>query len=104
MMSICDLSATELLAKIRTREVGAREAVRAYLDRISAQDAQLGCYLLVDEKGALARAAEIDAEIGRGAAVGPLAGLPIALKDIFVTRGLETTCASKILRGWIPPY
>src|SRR5207247_926638 len=60
----------------------------------------LGCYLKVDEAGALAQAEAVDA----GRVGGPLAGVPVALKDMFVTRGLPTTCGSKILDGWVPPY
>jgi aspartyl-tRNA(Asn)/glutamyl-tRNA(Gln) amidotransferase subunit A len=97
---ICDLSATEIADRIARREVSAVEVTRAFLDRIKTHDGKLGCYLSVDEKGALAQAAEVDA----GTRTGPLAGVPVALKDIFVTRGIETTCGSKILKGWVPPY
>src|SRR5262249_19365123 len=64
----------------------------------------LGCYLRLDAERALTRARTIDAQLARGESPGPLAGVPVALKDIFVTRGLETTCGSRILRGWVPPY
>ena len=97
---ICDLSASEIADQIARREVSAVEVTRAFLDRIKTHDGKLGCYLSVDEKGALAQAAEVD----DGKRTGPLAGVPVALKDIFVTRGLETTCGSKILKGWVPPY
>src|SRR5262245_2952920 len=97
---VCDLSASELARRIAARELGAREVTRAFLDRIATHDAQLGCYLAVDEPGALAQADAVDA----GRVRGPLAGVPVALKDIFVTRGLATTCGSKILKGWVPPY
>ncbi len=103
-MSLCELSLSELLERLERKEVSAHEAARSYLERITALDGKLGAYLRVDERGALAAAEAIDARRARGEPVGPLAGAPIALKDIFVTEGLETTCASKILRGWIPPY
>ncbi len=104
MSSIVGLSLSELLEGLERKTISAREATRAYLDRIAALDPRLGCYLRVDERGALASAEAIDAGRLRGEAVGALGGVPVALKDIFVTEGLETTCASKILRGWIPPY
>ena len=74
---------------------------RAYLDRIAAEDGELGAYLHVDPEAALARAAEIDAA---GAAGTGLAGVPVALKDVVVTEGVPTTSGSKILEGWRPPY
>ena len=103
-MSLCEQPLCELTERLARRDVSAREATRAYLDRIAALDGRLGCYLRVDEAGALAAADAVDARRARGEAVGILAGAPVALKDIFVTEGLETTCGSKILRGWIPPY
>jgi aspartyl-tRNA(Asn)/glutamyl-tRNA(Gln) amidotransferase subunit A len=69
-----------------------------------ALDGKLGCYLLVDADGARRRADQVDAAIAAGRDPGLLAGVPIGLKDIFVTRGLETTAGSKILRGFVPPY
>jgi len=97
-------SAAAQARRVKAREVSARELARAYLDRIAAADDTLGAYLLVDEAGALARADAIDAAIARGDDPGPLAGVPLGLKDILVTRGVATTAASKILDGWIPPY
>jgi aspartyl-tRNA(Asn)/glutamyl-tRNA(Gln) amidotransferase subunit A len=99
-MSVCDLSASELADRIARREISAVEVTRAHLDRIKTHDAKLGCYLHIDEKGALAQAADVDA----GKRSGALAGVPVAVKDIFVTRGMATTCGSKILDGWVPPY
>jgi len=83
-------------------EVSATELVQAYLERISVVDARVQAYLLVDEEGALAAAAAVDAKPRD--ARGPWEGVPIALKDILCTKGLETTCASRILKGYIPPY
>jgi aspartyl-tRNA(Asn)/glutamyl-tRNA(Gln) amidotransferase subunit A len=76
------------------------DLTRAYLDRIAAEDGELGAYLHVDPEAALARAAEIDAA---GSPTG-LAGVPVALKDVVVTEGVPTTSGSKILEGWTPPY
>jgi len=97
-------SASAQAAKVRAREVSAVELTAAYVERIAACDAALGSYLAVDADGALDRAAQIDRALARGEAVGPLAGVPLALKDVLVTRGLATTAASRILDGWIPPY
>ena len=74
---------------------------RAYLDRIAAEDGELGSYLHVDPEAALARAAEIDAAGDAGTG---LNGVPVALKDVVVTEGVPTTSGSKILEGWRPPY
>jgi aspartyl-tRNA(Asn)/glutamyl-tRNA(Gln) amidotransferase subunit A len=101
---LCWLPAAEQARRVRGRELSARELTAAHLERIEALDARLGAYLLVDGEGALARADEIDRALARGDDAGPLAGVPIALKDIFVTRGMATTTASRILAGWIPPY
>ncbi len=89
---------------VRARKFKARDLTEAYLDRVARLDRALGAFLLVDSEGARRRADDIDRRIAAGEDVGPLAGVPIALKDIFVTRGIETTCGSKILRGFVPPY
>jgi len=98
------LPATELARRVRARELGAVELVRVTLERIAAADPRLGSFLHVDADGAERRAAEIDAALARRVDPGPLAGVPVALKDVLVTRGLPTTAGSKILDGWIPPY
>ena len=89
----------ELLA---AGEVSATELTRAYLDRIGEVDEAVQAYLLVDETGALAGAAAVDAK--PPAERLPWEGVPIGLKDIFCVKGMETTCASRILKGYIPPY
>jgi aspartyl-tRNA(Asn)/glutamyl-tRNA(Gln) amidotransferase subunit A len=89
---------------VRAGKLRARDLTEAYLDRIARLDGALGCYLLVDADGARRRADAVDAARAAGRDPGPLAGVPIGIKDIFVTRGVETTCASKILRGFIPPF
>ena len=68
--------------------------------RIEAHDQQVGSYLLVDEKGALAQAKAVDEKLAAGQDLGPLAGVPVAIKDLLVTKGLATTAGSKILDGW----
>jgi aspartyl-tRNA(Asn)/glutamyl-tRNA(Gln) amidotransferase subunit A len=92
------MTAAEIAAKIAAKEMSAREVTSAYLSRAKASD--LNSYVLVDEEGALAQADAVD----RGERSGPLAGVPVGLKDLFVTKGVATTAASKILAGWIPPY
>jgi aspartyl-tRNA(Asn)/glutamyl-tRNA(Gln) amidotransferase subunit A len=93
--------AAELGRRLAAGEITAAEITGAYLDRIAAEDGELGAYLHVDPEAALARAAELDAagSVGTG-----IAGLPVALKDVVVTEGMPTTSGSKILEGWRPPY
>jgi aspartyl-tRNA(Asn)/glutamyl-tRNA(Gln) amidotransferase subunit A len=98
------LSAAELAATIAAGDVSAVEATRAHLDRISEVDDRVHAFLHIDEDGALAAAARVDDKRASGAPLGPLAGVPLALKDVFTTRGLPTTCGSRILEGWLPPY
>jgi aspartyl-tRNA(Asn)/glutamyl-tRNA(Gln) amidotransferase subunit A len=98
------LGAAELQARIARRELSAVAATRAALERIARVDGRLHAFLHVDEAGALAAAAAVDAALARGAAPGPLAGVPVALKDNLVTRGIPTTCGSRMLAGWVPPY
>jgi aspartyl-tRNA(Asn)/glutamyl-tRNA(Gln) amidotransferase subunit A len=89
---------------VRAGQLRAREVTEAYLDRIQRLDKALGCYLVTDADGARRAADAVDAARAAGRDPGALAGVPIGIKDIYVTRGIETTCASKILRGFIPPY
>ena len=97
-------SIASLASGVRDRRWKSRELVEAYLDRIARLDGPLGSFLLVDAAGARRKADEVDARIAAGADPGPLGGVPIGLKDIYVTRGMETTCASKILTGFVPPF
>lgn len=97
------LSARELARRLAKKEIGARELASHYLERISAQDARYGCYLKVDPEWTLAQAEAAQKLIDSGQS-GPLTGVPVALKDNLSTLGVETTCASKILKGYVPPY
>ncbi|MEO6951667.1 MAG: Asp-tRNA(Asn)/Glu-tRNA(Gln) amidotransferase subunit GatA [Polyangia bacterium] len=102
------MSATDPVAVIadavRSKKVTALEVTEAYLARIAEHDGKLGCYYRVDQDGARALARNIDEKIARGEDPGLLAGVPIGVKDLLVTSGVETTAGSKILAGWIPPY
>jgi len=90
--------------KIKAGEVGVEEATRAALAQIRALEPTLNCYVTVDEAGALARAKEVQKQITDGTLTGPLAGVPVAIKDNMCTEGLLTTCSSKILANFKPTY
>jgi aspartyl-tRNA(Asn)/glutamyl-tRNA(Gln) amidotransferase subunit A len=100
MTDLVRMTAAELAAAVAAREVSAVEVARAHLDRIAEIDDRLHAFLQVDAEGALVQAGRVDA----GELAGPLAGVPLALKDVIVTRGVPTTAGSRILKGWIPPY
>jgi aspartyl-tRNA(Asn)/glutamyl-tRNA(Gln) amidotransferase subunit A len=97
-------SVADTARRIAAGEVTALAVVEATLARITAIDGTLGAYLAVDGDGARAAAAEIDRRRAQNLPLPALAGVPIALKDVLVTRGLATTAGSKILEGWLPPY
>ena len=97
-------SATELAEAIAEGEVSAEEVTRSHLDRISAVDADVHAFLEVLTDDALASARAIDAKRAAGDRLGPLAGVPLALKDVLTMSGVPTTCGSRILEGWRPPY
>ncbi len=97
-------SAATLASAMAEGEVSAREVTQAHLDRIAEVDDRVHAFLYVDTADALAAADDIDARRARGDQLGPLAGVPLALKDILAMRGVPTTCGSRILEGWRPPY
>ncbi|MEQ1821671.1 MAG: Asp-tRNA(Asn)/Glu-tRNA(Gln) amidotransferase subunit GatA [Fimbriimonadaceae bacterium] len=102
-MSLVNLTATELARKLAGREVSAVEVANAHLEAIATKNADYGAFLHVCKAEALEMAAIAQAKIDEGTA-GPLTGVPIALKDNISTLGIPTTCASRILEGYIPPY
>lgn len=102
-MSLADLTAAELRAKLTAREVSAREVARAHLDRVAQRDGEIGAFLSIDEDCTLRQADKAQARLDRGEA-GPLTGIPIALKDNLSTTDFPTTCASRILEGYRAPF
>lgn len=101
---LTSLTAADIAARIAAGEVTAVEVTEAHLARIDAVDEKVHAFLHIDREGALAQARAVDEKRARGERLGPLAGVPLALKDIFTTEGVPTTVGSKILEGWIPPY
>src|SRR3954471_10821997 len=104
MTDVTTWTAARTAESIASGEVSAVEVTQAHLDRIAAVDGKVHAFLHVDTDGALAAAATVDARRGTGEALGPLAGVPLALKDVLAQQGIPTTCGSKILEGWRPPY
>lgn len=103
-MSLMSLTAVELGRKIKEKEVTVEEAVTAALDAIEKREAQVHSFVTVDREGALKRAKDVQAKIDAGELTGPLAGVPVAIKDNMCTKGLLTTCSSKILYNFVPTY
>jgi len=103
-MTFTSTPAVDLAAGIAAGDYSAREVATAFLDRIAETDGELNAFLAVDTPGALAAADAVDAARAAGETLGPLAGVPVAVKDVIATEGLVTTCGSRILEGWIPPY
>ena len=104
MNELVRATAAELAGLIADGEVSSREVTQAHLDQIEAVDGRINAFLHVATERALASADAVDAQRAAGAELGPLAGVPLAMKDIFCTKGMPTTCGSRILEGWVPPY
>ena len=98
------LSAADLAGRLRSGEVSSVDATQAHLDRIAAVDGVVNAFLHVSTDDALRTARSVDERRAAGEELHPLAGVPIAVKDVVVTQGMPTTAGSKILEGWIPPY
>ena len=97
-------SAAEMATALSKKEVSALDLANEHFDRIEKVDADVHAFLYLDKEGALAQAKAVDAKRAAGEKLSPLAGVPLALKDVMAQRGIPTTCGSKILEGWRPPY
>ncbi|MEV6097893.1 Asp-tRNA(Asn)/Glu-tRNA(Gln) amidotransferase subunit GatA [Nocardia sp. NPDC051981] len=104
MTDLTKLSAAELADKIHAREVSSVEVTEAHIQRIAEVDGEINAFLHVAGEQALLTAAEVDRQVAGGKVVSALAGVPLALKDVFTTTDMPTTCGSKILEGWVSPY
>ena len=103
-MDLMSLTAVELGQKIKNKEVTVKEAVEESLRRIDALEKDINSFVTVDKEGALKQAEEVQKKIDSGELTGPLAGVPVAIKDNMCTKGLLTTCSSKILGNFVPTY
>ncbi|MFN3476870.1 MAG: amidase, partial [Candidatus Methylomirabilales bacterium] len=103
-MEPCRLTIHELRQLILKREISAAEVTEAYLRRIEAVEPKIKAYVTLTPEEALAQATFVDQKLGRGQPVGLLAGIPLAIKDVICTKGIRTTCSSRILETYIPPY
>jgi len=103
-MNLYSLTIHELHQKLKKREISSAELTESVYQRISATEDKLHSFITLCRESAQAEAKKADARLARGDGASPLLGIPIALKDIFLTQGLLTTCASKILGNFIPPY
>jgi len=103
-MAVSKESALGLSALIKAKKLGVVELTSAYIDAIEKKDSRYNAFLTVAKDKALARAKEIQSRLDKGEALSPLAGVPIAVKDNISTEGIETTCASKMLKGYTPVF
>lgn len=103
-MDICSMTALELGKKIKQKKISVMEAVEASLERIEDMEPKINSFVTVDAEGALKRAGEIQKDIDEGRITSPLAGVPVGIKDNMCTRGLLTTCSSKILENFKPTF
>lgn len=103
-MNILDYTAVELSDRIKKGEIKVAEAVEAVFARIDEREEALNCYITLEKEKALARAGEVQKQIDEGTLTGPLAGVPFAIKDNLCTKGIRTTCGSKILGNFVPAY
>ena len=103
-MGLLDLTAVELAGQIKSGKTTAVEAMEAVIANIDSKEEELNCYVTFDREAALSAAKEAQKKIEAGELTGPLAGVPIAIKDNMCTEGVLTTCSSKILGNFIPQF
>ena len=103
-MNMTMSSAAELASALQKGETTSVECTTAFLDRIDSTNPTINAFLSVDRDGALAKAEAVDAARSKGKPLGPLAGLPVAVKDVLCTVDQRTTCASRMLKTYEPPY
>src|SRR5437899_1693788 len=103
-MSVTERTAADLLAALQRGELSSEALTGEFLHAIRTRDRQLRAFLHVDETAALAQARAIDKKRASGQPLGKLVGLPVALKDLLCTQGQRTTCGSKVLQQFVPPY
>lgn len=103
-MELCDLTLKEAHEGLKNKKLSSRELALSCLQRIDRVEDELNAFITVTAEEALRKADEVDQAIASGQKIQPLTGVPVAIKDIFCTEGIETTAASNILRGFIPPY
>jgi aspartyl-tRNA(Asn)/glutamyl-tRNA(Gln) amidotransferase subunit A len=102
-MSVRD-NASVMAVALNKKEISAVELTNQHYEQIAAVDKDVHAFLYLDKEGALAQAAAVDKKRAAGEKLSPLAGVPLALKDVMTQKGIPTTCGSKILEGWRPPY
>jgi len=103
-MELYQLTIHELHKLISQKEVTSKEVTAALFHRIGEVDGKIGAYLLLTEEEAYRQAEEVDRRVSKGEKIGDLAGVPMGLKDILCTKGIRTTCGSKILENYVPFY
>ena len=103
-MDITRLTAMEIREKVINKEISSKEVVKAHLNRIKELDEELNAFITITEEEALKAAERVDEKIKNGESLGKLAGIPIGVKDNIITKNVRTTCGSKMLENYIPPY
>jgi len=103
-LKIIEISARELAEKIKSKEISSEEVIKAYFEKIEEAEEKVDAFITLTEEDALKSAKKTDEKISRGEKLGAIEGVPVAIKDNIVTKGIKTTCASKILENFIPPY
>ena len=103
-MDLVKLSAFEMKKRLHEKEISSRELIEAHFKTIESTENNLNAFITLNKEEALKAADRVDEKIKRGGKVGLLAGIPIGIKDNILTRDLRTTCGSKMLENFIPPY